>query len=228
MGFSVIAYSENIQMYLVNIRREQQGDKPLPLPALAELLGISTPSVNEMVKKLEEEGFVRYVPYAGVQLTPEGTRLAEAILRKHRLWEVFLVEKLGFEQADAHQAACRLEHATPDQLAESLADFLEDPRENPRGEPIPGRENGEDGKENRTLAGLTPGETGVVADLRGQPAGIEYLKQSGIEKGRRVTLLAGDPRSILVQVEDRKIVLARKLAGEIMLRREAERTNLNQ
>lgn len=228
MSLNKIAYSENIQMYLVNIRREQQGDKPLPLPVLAELLGISTPSVNEMVKKLEEEGFVRYIPYAGVQLTPEGNRLAEAILRKHRLWEVFLVEKLGFQPAAAHQTACRLEHATPEQLAESLADFLEDPVQNPGGEPIPGRENGEDSEGNRTLAGLTPGETGVVADLRGQPAGIEYLKQSGIEKNRRVTLLAGDPRSILVQVEDRKIVLAQELAGEIVLASEGERTNLDQ
>lgn len=217
MASSELAYSENIEMYLVNILREQHGEQALPLPELAELLGISTASVNEMIKKLDEGGFVHYIPYTGVELTPQGVKVASEILRMHRLWEVFLVEKLGFGPESAHDIACRLEHATPHQLAERLNEFLDFPTVNPNGEPIPKPEGEWELAEERHLDQLAPGEGGTVVDITGQAPERDYLHQVGVRRGSPISVLAVDPTSMFVQVEDRKVALARTLARVIVL-----------
>jgi DtxR family Mn-dependent transcriptional regulator len=154
--------TESMQMYLVTIARLRTDGQPVPLSQLADVLSISSVSVNEMCRKLQDHGLVNYRPYKGATLTQDGERRAFHILRRHRLWEVFLVDKLGFDYDQAHEIACQLEHATPNLLADRLDFFLEYPLVNPQGEPIP---RGERAHPARALAPLVTLSAGAPSEL---------------------------------------------------------------
>lgn len=104
---------------------------------LMTLFGHSLPSVNEMVKRLQEEGFVSYKPYVGVSLTKKGFLQGEKLIKKHRLWELFLTASLGLSSEEVHEEAEKLEHATSDRVLEALDAFLNYPENCPHGQPIP-------------------------------------------------------------------------------------------
>ena len=110
-----IQLSEREEMYLVTIARIQEaGDAgPVPLKTLARELGIGSISTNQMVRTLEEAGWLIYTPYKGVEFTPPGRQRALRILRHRRLWQVFLVERIGYSSDEASELACRLEHTLP-------------------------------------------------------------------------------------------------------------------
>ncbi len=137
MNTSAIALSNSMQMYLVKIKRLESGSDPVPLSILADSLNISPVSVNEMCRKLDEMDLVRYLPYKGASLTELGDQHACTILRRHRLWEVFLVNELHFKYEKAHELADALEHVTTVDLADRLDDYLGFPRQNPDGKTIP-------------------------------------------------------------------------------------------
>jgi DtxR family Mn-dependent transcriptional regulator len=103
---------------------------------IAEALNVSAPSVSEMIKKLLQEGYVEYTLYQGVKLTELGIKEAMRVRRKHLLWEVFLVEKLGYNWGDVDEEAERLEHATSEELERKLDEYLNYPTICPHGTPI--------------------------------------------------------------------------------------------
>lgn len=104
--------------------------------SIAEALNVSAPSVSEMIKKLLQEGYVEYTLYQGVKLTELGIKEAMRVRRKHLLWEVFLVEKLGYNWSDVDEEAERLEHATSEELERKLDEYLNYPTICPHGTPI--------------------------------------------------------------------------------------------
>lgn len=104
--------------------------------SIAEALNVSAPSVSEMIKKLLQQGYIEYTLYQGVKLTDLGTKEAMKIRRKHLLWEVFLVEKLGYNWGDVDEEAERLEHVTSDELERRLDEYLNYPTICPHGTPI--------------------------------------------------------------------------------------------
>lgn len=126
-------------MYLLRTAElaESSPDAVVPVPALAEQLGISPVSTNQMCRKLQDQGLMRYRPYRGVTLTEAGQAVADRVIRRRRLWEVFLVDQLGLSLPEAEDAACRLEHVTSTELAERLAAFLKQPQSCPHQKPIP-------------------------------------------------------------------------------------------
>ena len=132
--------SASVQDYLQAIYRLQEVETPVSTTALADRLDVAPPSVTGMVRKLQGTGFVEYVPYHGVVLTPAGEREALLLLRRHRLWELFLVEVLGLAWDEIHQEAHRLEHATSARVAEKLDEFLGRPEIDPHGQLIPSRD----------------------------------------------------------------------------------------
>mgnify|MGYP001095878825 CR=1 FL=1 len=210
-----IPLSESMQMYLVTIARLRADGRPVPLSRLAEALSISPVSVNEMCRKLQDQGLVLYQPYKGAQLTPEGERRAYYILRRHRLWEVFLVGKLGFEHIEAHEVACQLEHATPNLLADRLDAFLEYPGVNPQGEPIPRADGVFAARPQVTLASLSAGQQGHVVRCDVGDATRAFLDERGIRPGARLTVVATAEDGVLVQAGETHISLARSLAEVI-------------
>lgn len=120
-------------------RLEQEGEK-VTTSALAGQLQLADASITDMIKKLSDKGLVHYEPYRGVGLTVRGKRTALKIVRRHRLWEMYLVKFLGFSWDQVHDEAERLEHVTSDDLEQRLDTALGFPTTDPHGDPIPGAE----------------------------------------------------------------------------------------
>ena len=108
--------------------------------AVAELTQTKAASVTDMLRKLAEKGWVNYQKYQGVRLTEEGEKIALSVVRKHRLWEVFLVDKMGFNWDEVHEIAEQLEHIESEALINKLDEFLDFPKTDPHGDPIPNKE----------------------------------------------------------------------------------------
>lgn len=104
---------------------------------IASELSVSAASVTDMNARLVKEGLITHSPYKGVQLTEIGIQIANQLIRKHRIWEVFLYEKLGFQWDEVHEEADRLEHASSDKVIERLDQFLNSPTFDPHGGIIP-------------------------------------------------------------------------------------------
>ena len=131
--------SEAEEMYLITIARAVEDGRPEPIPVshAARELDVSGVSANQMIRKLAGRGYVDYEPYQGVTLTESGRVVASSILRRRRLWGVFLSEQLGLTPERADEVACDLEHITPDDVADLLSGYLGDPASGPRGRSIP-------------------------------------------------------------------------------------------
>lgn len=209
--------SESVQMYLVTIARLRTDDRPVPLSQLAEALSISPVSVNEMCRKLQEQGLVVYQPYKGASLTPEGERRAYRVLRRHRLWEVFLVNKLGFGYDQAHDAACQLEHVTSNLVADRLDFFLGYPTVNPEGEPIPRASGDLPARPSRPLAALSAGQRGHVTGCDASGAARSFLDEQGIRPGASLAVVATAGDSLLVQIDEAHVSLAHALAEAVQV-----------
>ncbi len=134
--------------------------------ALADELSTKASSVTDMMKKLSDKKLVNYEPYKGVSLTKKGCAIALNVVRKHRLWEVFLEEKLGFKWDEVHEIAEQLEHIQSSELIEKLDQFLDYPKFDPHGDPIPDK----DGKIYQhleiTLSQLAKNEKGIVVGVK--------------------------------------------------------------
>jgi DtxR family transcriptional regulator, Mn-dependent transcriptional regulator len=129
---------ERIEEYLGAIYRlRADAETPVPLAQLTAYFEFSPVSVHEMVQKLEAAGRVTYHPYKGVTLTAEGEEMALSLLRRHRLWERFLTDKLALSWDEAHEVAGNLEHAATEGVTERLATYLGEPDACPHGAPIP-------------------------------------------------------------------------------------------
>ena len=168
--------------YLEAIYRLGGQESPVHLSDLAQRLDLSAASVNEMVRRLEEQNLVHYMPYKGVKLSYEGTCRALAVLRRHRLWERFLTDMLGLPWDMVHQEACRLEHAASEAVTEKLADLLQQPERCPHGKPMPppGCQPIPQ-QEAIPLSSLKVGQRSQVAHIaREDPELLRYLETLGL------------------------------------------------
>lgn len=129
--------SEQIENYLKNIYKIHSVDGKVTTTSLSKNLAISPASVTEMIKKLAEEGIVTHTPYKGVELTPAGQLQALRIIRKHRLWEMFLVDVLKFRWDEIDEEAERFEHIMSEKMEDKIDEILNYPEFDPHGDPIP-------------------------------------------------------------------------------------------
>jgi DtxR family Mn-dependent transcriptional regulator len=211
--------SESEEMYLITIAMavEDGVESPVPVPRLAEALGVSRVSANEMVKKLNGRGLITYAPYKGVSLSPEGERVARTILRRRRLWSVFLSDQLGVTPRAADAVACQFEHVTPADVAQRLADFLGDPRVGPQGKPIPASLEHSPAQEPRIELGELPvGRTAEVVLISGDAISRSFLAEEGVAPGSEIELVAlGDGGGCLVVTSRGRIHLSRDVAATV-------------
>ncbi|GAA4386752.1 metal-dependent transcriptional regulator [Hymenobacter koreensis] len=157
---------------------------------IAELLQTKPASVTDMLRRLGEKGLLNYQRYRGVSLTPEGRQLALLTIRKHRLWEVFLVQKLGFAWDEVHDVAEEMEHIQSPLLVRRLDAFLGFPRLDPHGDPIPAEDGGMNRPQLQVLADLAAGATAsIVAVKNTAPVFLQHLSKLGLELGTPVTVL---------------------------------------
>jgi DtxR family Mn-dependent transcriptional regulator len=211
--------SESVQMYLITVYRLREQGNPVPMPLLVDEMGLTPASINEMCRKLEKEQLLNYVPYSGVNLTKRGEELARGILRKHRIWEVFLVGNLGFDYEEAHKIACQLEHFTPEALVDRLEGFLEYPQVNPRGEPIPLSKSALEQNQSQPLLDLSPGDKAQITHIRGDKIETGYLLKNNIKPGQEVLIRAVDETSMLILNQGEHLVLSRDLADKVFIQK---------
>src|SRR5437588_11407447 len=148
--------------YLKALYHLERNERPVPTGELAQRLGISAPSVSEMVSRLAEQRLVRHDRYRGQQLTPEGRRVALELVRHHRLLEMFLVQVLGYGWDEVHEEAERLEHVISERLEERIFELLGRPVLDPHGHAIPSRQGDIREVKGRPLSGCQAGEDVVV------------------------------------------------------------------
>lgn len=181
--------SETVENYLKCIYALQgEADKGVSTNAIAERLDTQASSVTDMLKKLKQQNLVNYKKYYGARLTDTGARLAVNIVRRHRLWEVFLVEKLGFNWDEVHDIAEDLEHVESHELIDRLDRFLGNPKTDPHGDPIPDSEGRVQEHQQRfSLEALQVGESGVIVGVDDSSASfLQYLDSLKLNLGVEV------------------------------------------
>jgi DtxR family Mn-dependent transcriptional regulator len=194
--------SRSVEDYLKGIYALCETGEVASTNAIAEALDVQPASVTGMVKRLAESGLLEHVPYRGVALTDEGTREALRILRRHRIIETYLTEKLAYPWEDVHREAERLEHAASDELIERMAARLEHPKHDPHGAPIPTSAGEIEATDSFTLGELGLNIEAQIRAIRDDDAeGLRAAETAGLLPGTRVRVVSKDRAGALLGVE---------------------------
>lgn len=189
--------------------------------AIAEMMETKASSVTDMLKKLAEKEFVNYKKYQGVSLTSKGKLAAKMIVRKHRLWEVFLVEKLDFSWDEVHDIAEQLEHIKSEKLINKLDDFLGNPTEDPHGDPIPDA-NGQMIKiDKQLLSELMQNQTGICVGVKDTSSEfLKYLDKQEIALGSKIEFISKETfdLSLKIKVDGRDLTVSNKIASNLFVK----------
>lgn len=157
---------------------------PVSTSAIAELMQTRPASVTDMLKKLADKELIDYKRYHGVSLTRTGARQATLLIRKHRLWECFLVDKLGFSWDEVHEIAEQLEHIQSDTLIDRLDGFLGHPKFDPHGDPIPDASGAYRMRNQILLSELAIQQPAILVGVREHTSDfLQYLDQHGLVLG---------------------------------------------
>ncbi|MFA5786526.1 MAG: metal-dependent transcriptional regulator [Actinomycetota bacterium] len=211
--------SPSEEMYLKTLQR-LEGEGRVTGAQLAEALGISAPSVSEMLHRLEKRGWVK-PGSGGVHLSARGRRLAIRTIRRHRLAERLFTDVLRLPWEQVHEPACALEHAVSDAVADRIDEVLQHPSTCPHGHPIPSRDGGLPEETGRGLASLQTGGRGVVLRIsREDPDLLSYLGTLGLVPGANVTVEQVAPFGgpLLVRVGRTRYALGREVAAMVAVR----------
>lgn len=180
-------YSVSKENYIKAIFHLQQEQESVTTNALAEALQTKPASVTDMLKKLKAQKLLQYEKYRGVKLTTDGRKVAIQIIRKHRLWEYFLVEKLQFGWEEVHEIAEELEHISSKKLVDRLDEFLDFPQSDPHGDPIPDLNGKMHSLQQLAVCYMPVNTMGTVNGISDQsPDMLELLKHKNIQIGTRL------------------------------------------
>lgn len=199
----------------------RQSINPVQTNAIAEGMKTKAASVTDMLKKLSEKKLIDYIKYQGVTLTEEGKSIAIKIVRKHRLWEVFLVEKLKFRWDEVHDIAEELEHINSAVLVERLDDFLGYPKRDPHGDPIPDKNGVFEPSVNIHLNEMSKDKKGIIIGVSEySPSFLRHLERLGltIGIGLEVLEITDYDGSVELLVDDKKINVSRDVAQHILIK----------
>ncbi len=198
-----------------------EGTQEVSTNAIARDIKTQPSSVTDMMQRLSEKGLVNYRKYKGVSLTDLGRDTALSIIRKHRLWEVFLVEKLNFSWDEVHDVAEQLEHIKSEKLVNLLDEHLGFPQYDPHGDPIPGKDGNYPSRDKQLLSQLPEQAQGVCIGVKDSSASfLKYLDRNKISLGDKIRLLEREDfdNSLLIAVGDRKIKVSHQIASNLYLK----------
>jgi DtxR family Mn-dependent transcriptional regulator len=213
--------SESEEMYLISIAdlTESHHLSVVPLSLLAEALNIHVVSTNQMIRKLEEEGLVDYLPYKGVSLTARGEGAARRMIRNRRLWEVFLVQHLELPVDRAVELACGMEHITDSSVCARLAAFLNHPQFDPLGNLIPACEEDAAPEPWFPLAEAALNDRLLVRQMECDPAARAFLMNEGIRPGAEIEVIGiGEKGGYLLALNEGHFQITPEIAGQILVR----------
>jgi len=201
---------------------ELVSDKGISTNAIAEQLETKASSVSDMVKKLSDKNVLVYKKYKGVKLTDLGKHTAANIVRKHRLWEVFLVEKLNFSWDEVHDVAEQLEHIKSPKLINQIDALLGFPTHDPHGDPIPDKDGNIKIIEKSLLSTLSINESGICVGVDDSSSEfLQFLDKKGITLGHQIIVLEKEDfdNSLSIQIGDRKMSISNKIANNLYIRK---------
>lgn len=216
---SVPQLSESTEMYLKAMA--EMGDRNVAISRLAERLNVTHVSANEMMRRLGEQGLVTHTPYKGVTLTKKGHEAAANVIRRQRLWEVFLYEHLNIEWAKVYELACSLEHATAPEVTDALDTFLDHPQTCPRGNPIPDKNGSFTQLDGIRLNEAEVGETVAVLAVDATASDVlKYLQDKNILPGQTIKVLEAAPLDgpLTVSVNGKEVALGLSLAEFVVVK----------
>ena len=216
---SMLTYSE--ENYLKTIYHLSLGEEGgISTNAIAERIETKASSVTDMIKKLDEKLLVNYQKYQGVTLTTEGLMAAKMIVRKHRLWEVFLVNKLDFNWDEVHDIAEQLEHIKSEKLIDKLDAFLGYPSEDPHGDPIPNAQGEITQKKKQLLSHITTQSRVICVGVRDSSSEfLQYLDKQKIAIGSVIEVLDIEPfdESVTIKIDGIQMMITKKIASNLFV-----------
>ena len=185
--------SESLQDYLREIYKLEDENGRATTSAIAERLGVASPSVTAALKRLTTLGLVRHERYRGAVVTPAGRRVAVELIRHHRLLEQYLAQSLGVGIDDVHEEADRLEHALSEEVEARIDESLGYPTHDPHGDPIPDANLELVPTNLRLLASLEPGEEATIRRIPDESGLLRYLSELLLVPGSRIKVFARAP-----------------------------------
>ena len=230
--------SENIEEYLEVLYRNGSNGEQVSTTQLSKDLGIAPGSVTQMLKKLENLGYISYTPYKGATLTPEGLNIAQKITRKHRILEKFLIDILKIKEENVHEQACEMEHTLSDEAERALCTMLNNPDVCPDNNVIPAcnfdfdscsqcySQKDFDQIINRnfnllSVSELTSTTEGTVSFIRGNDDLLDDIADAGIKIGSHLKYESNDNRTsnyYLVTIDDNELNIPIEMANNIFIR----------
>jgi DtxR family Mn-dependent transcriptional regulator len=196
-------------------------DAEVSTNAIAEKIETKASSVTDMLKKLAEKDLVHYKKYQGVSLTEKGKLAAKMIVRKHRLWESFLVEKLNFSWDEVHDVAEQLEHIKSEKLIDKLDEFLNFPTEDPHGDPIPNAEGQIVNIKKHLLSEFEKNKIGICVGVKDTSTDfLKYLDKQEIALGSEIEIIEQElfDSSFTIRVGNKEMMISNKIASNLYIK----------
>lgn len=215
-------HSVSEENYIKAIYHAQQGDQLVSTNEIAARMNTKASSVTDMLKKLADKRLADYVPYKGTRLTQDGLNCATQIIRKHRLWEVFLVEKLEFSWDEVHEVAEQLEHIQSRKLINQLDKLLGFPKRDPHGDPIPDSDGNFETVSNVVLSQLDKHEQGsVVGVIDTSRTFLKYLDKHHIQLGTVIKVLEHEEydHSMIIEFSNKKLTISQQTAENLYIKK---------
>ncbi|WP_406535757.1 iron dependent repressor, metal binding and dimerization domain protein [Methanobrevibacter sp.] len=230
--------SENIEEYLEVLYRNGSNGEQVSTTQLSKELEIAPGSVTQMLKKLENLGYIGYTPYKGAILTDEGMKIAQKITRKHRILEKFLIDVLKIKEENVHEQACKMEHSLSDEAERALCTMLNNPDVCPDDNIIPAcnfdfdschqcySQKDFDQVINRkfnllSISELTADTEGIISFIRGSNELLDDIADAGIKVGCHLKYEFNDNRisnHYLITVDDKELNIPIEMANNIFIR----------
>ncbi len=217
-----MSYTKTEENYLKAIYGlESKFGKSVSTNDLANKLKTKASSVTDMVKKLSKKELITYEKYQGVSLTKCGKEIAINIIRNHRIWEVFLVEKLGYKWDEVHEIAEQLEHIKSEELVDRLDDFLEHPSFDPHGDPIPDKKgNIPTRKKAIQLSELGIGEEGIIVGVKNtNNEFLQYLEEMNLTLGKKIQVEKefDFDKSKIIKTDNQSVTISKEVSSHLII-----------
>jgi DtxR family Mn-dependent transcriptional regulator len=212
--------SQSIENYLKVIFNQAIATDEVNTTSIAQALEVSLPSVNSMVKKLAGMGLLEYEKYKPLKMTAKGRKLAAMIIRKHRLTEMYLVEKMGFGWEEVHEIAEQLEHIQSRAFFDRMDEILGYPERDPHGSPIPNSNGDFSIQKFRLLSDCQPEESVTLKALSmTSDAFLKYLNSKGLALGVEVEVLKVEAydKNMTVSYGGQKEVLSALVCSKLLV-----------
>ncbi|MFA6246667.1 MAG: metal-dependent transcriptional regulator [Mucilaginibacter sp.] len=206
--------------YLKAIFKLSQITENVSTNQIAAELATKASSVTDMLRKLAEKLLINYTRYQGVSLTQTGEKVAINIIRRHRLWEYFLVEKLHFKWDEVHDMAEEMEHISSNELIDRLDEFMGFPSRDPHGDPIPDSKGNFKKNDLKPISAVGVNTCGIISGVKDHStAFLQYLEKHELTIGKKITIkeIITYDNAVILQMENKDIQISRDVAINLLI-----------